>query len=158
MTEIQESFDPGAIQRLNTLIETTDAEIVLSSTWRKFKKIDEMNAIFKELGVVKPIMEYTKGTTLGFRGLEIEDWLAAHGFNYTLDSLERCREFLKTSIIKNYVILDDDSDMTYTQRFNFVNVDYLVGLTDSDVKIASNILKWDFADYFFDCRGYFVGR
>ena len=40
----------------------------------------------------------------------------------------------------NYVILDDDSDMLYWQRNNYINVDQYVGLTPKQVYKATRFL------------------
>jgi len=40
-----------------------------------------------------------------------------------------------------YVILDDDCDMLYGQKDNFVRTDIKVGLTDADIEKVKEILK-----------------
>ena len=41
----------------------------------------------------------------------------------------------------SYVILDDDEDMLYQQRHNFIRVNYKTGLTRRDVHKACKILS-----------------
>ena len=39
------------------------------------------------------------------------------------------------------LIIDDDSDMLYWQKDNFVNTDREIGLTDADTDLAIKILN-----------------
>ena len=45
------------------------------------------------------------------------------------------------SSFKDYLILDDDTDMLYNQRNNFVRITNDYGLTDSYIQICLNILS-----------------
>lgn len=56
------------------------------------------------------------------RGDEISLWLEAQGFRSIFWSKETQQEYLDISNIENYIIIDDDSDMLYNQRFHFVHV------------------------------------
>lgn len=67
------------------------------------------------------------GCGCGQRGNEIHKWL---GDNSDIIGEES----------NNYIILDDDSDMLYWQRNNFVNVDQYVGLTPKQVYKATRFL------------------
>ena len=96
-------FNKECVEILNEIIESTGAEIVLTSDWKKFWTLEQMNVIFKENGIIKPLIDQTK---IGFyyssddvkiRVSEIETYLNLHGMitsdhNYP---------------IGNWVILDD---------------------------------------------------
>ena len=56
------------------------------------------------------------------RGCEIEYWLKDKGFSHINWSKVEQEEWISRSGIENYVIIDDDSDMLYGQRNNFVHV------------------------------------
>ncbi len=135
-------FDPSAIELLNDICAATGCEIVISSSWRKRKTLDEFYDLFKSVGFKYP--GSFAGTTDVFynwikpkvhcpsiRGLEIRVWLEtnikmvnpAHQFEYT------------------YCILDDDTDMLLEQKNNFVNTDPQVGLTSDDVSKVIRILN-----------------
>lgn len=58
------------------------------------------------------------------RGVEIDRWLKVNGKN-----------------IDAYVILDDDNDMLYCQRNNFVQTDMYNGLSEHDVEKTIEILN-----------------
>lgn len=131
----QDSMDwvsKRCIGLLNELINETDAKVVITSTWRKLYKIEELQDFFRKAGFEGEII----GTTEIFydnescRGDEIRDYLIR-----TLGNASNERSKVE------YVILDDDSDMLYSQRENFVNVDYSVGLTPKIIYKAKNILN-----------------
>lgn len=123
-------YSEELVANLNELIEKTDAEIVVSSTWRLGETVESMSAILKKIGVAKGCI----GITPRFfehgslRGNEILYWIKTH-----VDT--PCHEY------KSYVILDDDSDMLYCQKDNFIHVDGEFGLTKRDVLKAIRILN-----------------
>lgn len=102
-----------------------DVKIVISSSWRCGRTLDELKDILQGQGV-KPsfVIDTTKahsdrGTE---RGWEIQDWLDAH------------------PEVTKYVILDDTADMLESQKENFVNTDGHLGLTIHDACQAYGIL------------------
>jgi len=108
------------IKWFNDLCKDIDAVVVVSSTWRKNKTIEEMQEIFDYVGGTFKVIDKTPYT--GYeRGTEISKWLQdnikeeTHGVNYY--------DFHK------YAIIDDDSDMLLNQRFNFFQTDNYSGLT-----------------------------
>ena len=123
-------FESSLIQRLNWLIEKTDANVVISSSWRldmaDLKVQMEVNG-FKYWDKVVGETPY-----FGFRGDEIQEWLD----NYQdLDPIE------------TYVVLEDeiadvcgDKCMTISEEF-VVEVDMKNGLTHQDVLKAKDILN-----------------
>jgi hypothetical protein len=56
-------WNESAVKIFNEILETTNAEIVLSSDWRKHWNLEELDIIFKENGVVKS----PKSTTIKYR-------------------------------------------------------------------------------------------
>jgi hypothetical protein len=108
------------VQWFNILCEEINAEVVVSSSWRSGKTIEELQEIFDYCGGTFKVISKTEH--LGFeRGIEISKWLKdnikpeTHGCNYY--------DFHK------YAIIDDDSDMLLNQRFNFFQTDNYSGLT-----------------------------
>jgi hypothetical protein len=109
-------LDRKAISFLN---EIADWRFVLSSTWRKFYKREQMNNLLQEMGFKGYISDYTpildgKGLV---RGNEILVWMRENNLSSS----------------KNYVIFDDDSDLLYWQRNNFIHVDNYFGLGPNHV-------------------------
>jgi len=97
---------------LKWIVDMTDSEIVISSTWRMGNSIEWFQGFFEAQGWVNcPVIGMTpqlKGTS--FRGDEVNAWK---------------KDFM--SVKDNYVILDDDSDFYKDQ--SFVHVDRICGLT-----------------------------
>lgn len=81
-----------------------------------------------------------KGYTIP-RGCEIDFWLKEKNFRRINWSLKRQLEVLEKSEVKNYVILDDDSDMLLSQRDNFVKTSWKTGLDSEKADNAINILN-----------------
>lgn len=92
------NFDSGCVKVFNDIIDTTNAEIVLSSDWKLNYDINTMNNIFNFNGIKTYIVHYTPSL-----------W----GVKYdNLNQLEECRaneilEYVKEHEITNYVAIDD---------------------------------------------------
>lgn len=119
---------PELIERFNKIIDATNAKIVVSSTWRLGQTLEEMRLILSAMGVKGDVIGLTPtfDTAYSVRGNEIKSWI---------DSNVGRGQF------QNYVIIDDDSDMLYWQKDNFVNTNGQVGLTDRDAMKAIRILN-----------------
>ncbi len=154
---------------INKLIEETGAKVVISSSWRK-DGLHRMQEIWKAEGMSGEVIDTTpslylqKNGSIHFwngheskhptpkirgysipRGCEIEYWLKDRGFHHINWSREEQDQYLIRSGIHNYVIIDDDSDMLYGQRNNFVHVypspRNKEGFTQSHYQKASEILS-----------------
>lgn len=113
--------DPECVKRLNEITDKTGAKIVVSSTWRRFDKIEE---ILKGWGVTAEIIGVTPDhfheSNIGLgqtRGKEIHAWICER------DDIERL------------VILDDDNDMDPLLGW-LVHTSMSTGLTDLHVELA----------------------
>ena len=118
-------LDSQAIAHLN---EIADWNFVLSSTWRKFFERDEMNKTLKDMGFLGTIIDYIPDFywSCSIRGNEILSWMKDNKLHNS----------------KNYVIFDDDSDILYWQRNNFIHVDNHFGLGPNHVWRAKQILNF----------------
>ena len=83
--------------------------------------LDYCGAAFKVIDKT-PVLHFTGGSDSVPRGCEIERWLEDKGFRHINWSAEKQREYMNTSGIENYIILDDDSDMLYGQRHHFIHI------------------------------------
>jgi hypothetical protein len=116
-TPTHESFCPIASSNLQYILEELpDVQIVVSSTWRKHKTLAALQDMFAMNNILP---ERMVGTTpelpSRYRGEEIELYLKDH------------------PEIKEFVIIDDDSDMKpYMHRL--VKTDGQNGLTFSDAE------------------------
>jgi len=125
-----DDIDPLAVERINKLVDYTGATIVLSSTWRS-SGLALVNRVLKDHGLkydLQGVTPYGCGDCL--RGNEILTWIKN---NKALIG-EHASDY------KRYVILDDDSDMLYWQRNNFIHINGDFGLSDRDVYFAKRIL------------------
>jgi len=117
---------------LNDLIQETGAEIVISSVWRYGETAESMQTMFDNKGFKGKIAGLTPSLGKGnLRGNEILQWIKDNeeylGVKYYND-------------FESYVIFDDDSDMLYWQRENFIPIDGYTGLTHNKTYKAKWIL------------------
>jgi hypothetical protein len=127
------NLDPKAIALLNKLIEETGAKVVVSSTWRLGRAVHELQELLEGRGFKGEVIGKTSDMRRGpdsdciLRGNEILQWI------------KECSTVPYWDF-REYVILDDDSDMLYWQKDNFVHVDPFVGLTPLTITRAKRIL------------------
>lgn len=141
--EYGSEFHLDFVENLKNIIGSTDAKIVISSTWRK-SSLTIMKEMWVKRGLPGEVIDTTPSLYCGKgvyfyneypyqhptpkvnnysipRGCEIEYWLTNFGgFQRINWSKEHQLEYLDKSKVKNYVILDDDSDMLYSQYEHFV--------------------------------------
>ena len=99
-------MDPFAVVLVKMIIQDTDCEVVLSSTWR-------LNEWSREQ-VRKEVVDFVDVTPDMWklpRGAEIQDWLD------------------RNPDVTKYAILDDDSDMLAIQKPNFFQTSWDTGIT-----------------------------
>ena len=135
--------------QLRKIIDATGCKIVLSSSWRKWD-LETTRQFMKEegfwfwdliIGITIRAYQYldrTKKIHLSIpRGVEIKQWIDANidsqnGKNYNRKKLGKDYQ---------YVIIDDDTDMLYEHRNNFVNTKTHKGLTAKDAEKEILILN-----------------
>lgn len=110
------------LKNLQTLVDNTRADIVISSSWRILYPISSLSKMFKEVGLKINIVGQTRNLPNYIRGEEVESYL---------DNISH----------KKYVILDDSTDFYHWQKPYFVNTDPGFGLSELDVIKATRILN-----------------
>ena len=134
----KKSFNIQLVNNLNSITDKTGAKIVLSSTWRKNRSLDDLKELFKRVGITgelidkTPVLEFDPVVDMSVpRGCEIQLWINEN------------KNLLSTNILnwKDYVIIDDDSDMLYWHRKNFFQTDRTVGLSPILTYKIINFLK-----------------
>ena len=125
-------IDIKCVEHLNNLCSETGAKVVISSTWRH-SGLDYCKDVLEFHGFKGEIIDITPLCRCGLcvRGNEILKWIK--------DNEEKIGD--RYYNFTEYVILDDDSDMLYWQRNNFLLIDRFVGLTMGDVFRAKKILN-----------------
>ena len=132
-------FDPNAIENLRYIIEATQANIVLTSTWR-YDGFQKMHKLWKDrrlpgdlIGITPQLLcvrmadiysnELDVVNTwqirpIGSRGIEINEWIKR---NNNIPS-----EWLNTY---TYAILDDEDDFLLHQANHVILTDPMKGIT-----------------------------
>ncbi len=118
-------IDPYMCLLVHRIVEATGCDIVLSSSWRHFKKGQDV----KDAGI--PFIDITVDCCSGVRGVEIQNWLNK-GFPHDVRS--------DPSKFR-YAVLDDDSDMLLNQKDHFFQTTFESGLTDEIAKKVINYLN-----------------
>lgn len=106
-------IDPYMAHLVRMIVEQTDCQVVLSSSWRHFP--DGRSEVERQ---VCPILDITPTSSSGFRGDEIRAWLNGH------------------PEVERYAIVDDDEDMLPGQMGCLFKTNWKEGIT---AKIASYI-------------------
>lgn len=132
-------FDPRCVALLNSLTDDTGAKIVVSSSWRLGKRVEDLKELLKSVGITGEVI--SKTPELEFTGLEEYSYSVPRGCEIKA-WLETNKDILSMKMSKvKYIILDDDSDMLYWQRENYIMVDRYCGLTPEIIKRAKNKLN-----------------
>ena len=131
-------FDAKAVANLSKIVEETEAEIVISSSWKNVGLVELQN-MWRDRNLPGKIVDITPdymsdelllkedSSNMDYlyeRGSEIQGWLLLHG-----DDVSR------------YVIIDDMDDILPEQQSHFVQTDPEVGITEEDVDKAVRLLN-----------------
>ena len=139
------NFDQYCVKNLEYIVGMTNAYIVISSTWRK-RDLNWLREIFKlrEFKYWDKIIGETcrgyhfitkeKSELHFFRGNEIDAWIRQ------FVELDQDGEYVKDAQY-HYVIVDDDSDMLYWQKDNFIKTVFEIGLSEQNAIDATKILS-----------------
>ncbi len=131
--EFRNDIDPESVKLLNELIKETGAKVVVTSTWRQGRSIEELQSILEHNEFVGEVIGKTDNLRSEhcLRGNEILKWIKDN------ENIVGC----SYSDYRHYIILDDDSDMLYWQRNNLFLTDGYCGLTPNLVYKASRFLN-----------------
>lgn len=137
-------FDPVAVGNLRRIVEETEAEVVICSSW-KLEGADRMAEMWRSRKMPGTLAGCTPEAICGRnllnvslddpdalamlagKGNEVKEWLGENAPR----NANGCR----------YVILDDVPDFLPEQRDWFVQVDPEVGITERDVERAVKLLN-----------------
>lgn len=115
-----DNFDRKAVKVLNSVIEATDCEIVVSSDWRFWATLEEMGQYYLSQGIKKAPIAYTPRY--------ISQEVAAGGFdNEPAETRSyEIKEWLSENPDVTHWVAVDDLDMT--ERFGIVSGNHRWGL------------------------------
>ena len=114
-------FDHKAVDNLATILEETDAEIVISSSW-KFLGLQTLQKMWKDRNLPGTILDITPDGKS--KGSEIDEWL-----------MEREAQVIR------YAIIDDENDMLTKQQKHFVQTNSQFGITCKDAERVITIIR-----------------
>jgi hypothetical protein len=112
-----QEFDPECIKNLKAILDKTDADIVVSSSWREGRTLKQLQSIFEINGINK-VIGMTPIIDGAIRGREIEEYL-----NNTKEL---------GMGISAFVIIDDEEEMGGLETY-LIETEFKTGITD-DIK------------------------
>jgi HAD domain in Swiss Army Knife RNA repair proteins len=110
-------IDPEAFFLLRAVVAMTGCEIVISSSWRIGRSLEELRALLPSLPIIDKTPVMTTGHT---RGAEVDQWLKAH------------------PEVTAFACIDDDGDLYEHQ--NLVRTDWNIGLTPKHAELLVDVL------------------
>ena len=141
-------IEPAKCELLNQL-EDLKVKVVISSSWGDDDGRTEKS--LRGCGLTLPIIGYTDHYHMEWicRGNEIEKWISetfgGMGTKYyqDYDGIPYHRKRRLESVDYEYAIIDDDQDMLYGQKDNFVHINRITGITQEDIDKIRKILTRD---------------
>lgn len=125
-------FDKTCVEALRNIIEATDADIVIASSWRYLLDLSTLREMWSVRGLpghihsITPVKFITNPFDSLTRGKEVEEWFKLHHQNE-----DNCP----------YIIIDDENEYMTKQLSHFVWTYPERGLCQQDTERAINILS-----------------
>ena len=116
-------FDPKAVKQLKRVIDATDADIVVESSW-KYLGLDAMKELWKVRNLPGTIIDITPSLLGKNKGVEIASWLS---------------KYAKQDI--RYVIIDDEYVILDSQLPHFILTNPYEGITEEQANRAISMLN-----------------
>ena len=116
-------FDPKAVKQLKRIIDATDADIVVESSW-KYLGLDAMKELWKVWNLPGTIIDITPSLLGTNKGVEIASWLS---------------KYAKQDI--RYVIIDDEYVILDSQLPHFILTNPYEGITEEQANRAISMLN-----------------
>lgn len=143
-------FHQPCVERLVRLITETDAWIVVSSTWRKGKTVEELRETFRSGGdrafmrgydpkVVDPF-PFPSERIIGKTPVSVRSSCDGMPFGRDHEIQMWLEEYKEKIGLERYVVIDDESYDLEEQAEFLVKTDGTDGLQDIDIEKAKEIL------------------
>ena len=116
-------FDPKAVKQLKRIIDATDADIVVESSW-KYLGLDAMKELWEVRNLPGTIIDITPSLLGKNKGVEIASWLS---------------KYAKQDI--RYVIIDDEYVILDSQLPHFILANPYEGITEEQANRAIYMLN-----------------
>lgn len=116
-------FDKGCVDIFNEILTTTGAEIVLSSDWKYYYTLDQLDIIFKENGVIKSPFDVTTNNMVSMSYLE-------------KNRAYQIKTYITNNNIVKYAIIDDLNLLNFYDSVenNFIRTYNSEGLKQLGIK------------------------
>lgn len=116
-------FDPKAVKQLKRIIDATDADIVVESSW-KYLGLDAMKELWEVRNLPGTIIDITPSLLGKNKGVEIASWLS---------------KYAKQDI--RYVIIYDEYVILDSQLPHFILTNPYEGITEEQANRAISMLN-----------------
>lgn len=123
------NIDRLAVAHLNTIVDATNAVVVISSVWRLLHSLPKLRSYLRQRGFRGRIIGRTEEFPSDTRGAEIAEWLRICG-----------------RPVQSYVALDDDGEFEPIQH-RLVQTSYKRGLLARHVRLAIAMLRQPLSPY-----------
>lgn len=133
--ERSEGINPVSVRIIDAMLNLTGAKLVVSSSWRIGRTIEELNEILQNKGMTNEVWDVTPQLS-GCRGNEIKRWI----------DVNRPSDL----VFNEYLIIDDDSDMLLEHQNHFIHTAFDCGITPNIAYRAVYKLKgmrnWEYEE------------
>ena len=122
-------FDKSAVKNINDIISETDCEIVVSSDWKLWVDLSDMQSFYRRQGLIKVPIGYTTDKSSEIKSRD----------DIARLRVEEIKEWLHDNEVSTWVAIDD-LDLRELERFVFIE-DAKRGMTkNSLVKIREYLI------------------
>jgi len=102
-------FDKSAVKNINDIISETDCEIVVSSDWKLWVDLSEMQRFYRSQGLIKVPIGYTTDKSSEIKSRD----------DIARLRVEEIKEWLHYNDVSTWVAIDD-LDLRELERFVFI--------------------------------------
>jgi len=115
-------FDIDAISSINSIISETDCEIVISSDWKLWVGLSEMQNFYTEQGIIKKPIDYT----LDYRSIIISGNSGYSTIDISKIRSKEINDYIKYNNLVTFVTIDDIDMKMHIERF--IQIDPNIGI------------------------------
>ena len=83
-------FDPVCVENLRRIIDSTDADIVVTSTWKMNLRLDDIQRMWQTRSLPGKVIGVTPDIDTVHRGNEIRAWIDAYGGDCRYAIIDDC--------------------------------------------------------------------
>lgn len=113
-----DDFDTKAVKVLNEILIGSDAEIVVSSDWKKHATLEELGEYYISQGIIKKPIAFTK-SFIGCDKPEHFEWI--NKLKYEQERSLEINQFVKDNPEITHWVAVDDLDMSWNGKWGLTN-------------------------------------